>query len=640
MIYLRTLGPLDVAVDGSPAPADLLWRKNVALLLYLARAPARRCTRDHAIGLLWPDKDQAAARQSLREAVRVLRRCVGDAHLLTEGDQLQLMEGAVHLDTERFDGCVARHDWASAAPLIAGEFVEGFAVPDASAFEDWLLSERWHWRGRSMDALINHAEALLAAGDLLGADEPARRALKLDPLSDRALRTLMRRLALAGDGSAALDVHARFVQRATRERAAPEPETEALAKRLRSGRKWKLPDQALAADRSVEWRRVPLIGRERELANVLEQWRDVRSGGGGEDRLALVVVAAEAGGGKTRLAEEVVARIALDGGACAAMRAVPADQSHALNGIVSLARGGLIEAQGVAAAAPAALAALGQAASEWAERFPGAARAAGGGGQPSDLGAAVTEVLRSASAEQPVLLVFDDAQWIDRESLDVIETLLRDLARAPILVVIATADAGTAKIAELRARIGRDVRGVALTLGAFDSPAIQALVRWAFPSYAPEQVDRLSRRIAADSAGVPLLAAEICHAVAQGLDLDRTSGAWPRPFSTLQQTRPGDLPDTVVAAIRVGFNCLSKNAQAALTAAAVLGEPGGVAAAQVGKAAHLEGRALDAALDELEWRRWLVGDRESTYSFVARIVREVVDRDMVTAGQRQRILER
>ena len=630
MIYLRTLGPLDVTVDGSPAPADLLWRKNVALLLYLARAPARRCTRDHAIGLLWPDKDQAAARQSLREAVRVLRRCVGDAHLLTEGDQLQLVDGAAHLDTERFDGCVARHDWASAAPLIAGEFVEGFAVPDASAFEDWLQSERWHWRGRAMDALINHAEALLAAGDLLGADEPARRALKLDPLSDRALRTLMRRLALAGDGSAALDVYTRFAQRATREGAAPEPETEALAKRLRSGRKWKLPDQALAADRSVEWRRVPLIGRERELANVLEQWRDVRSG-----RLALVVVEAEGGGGKTRLAEEVLARIALDGGACAVMRAVPADQSHAFNGIVSLARGGLIEAPGVAAAAPAALAALGQAASEWAERFSGAARP--GRGEPSELGAAVIEVLRSASAEQPVLLVFDDAQWIDRESLDVIETLLRDLARAPILVFIATADAGTAKVAELRARIGRDVRGVAVTLGAFDSPAIQALVRWAFPSYAPEQIDRLSRRIAADSAGVPLLAAEICHAVAQGLDLDRTSGAWPRPFSTLQDTRPGDLPDTVVAAIRVGFNCLSKDAQAALTAAAVLGER--VSASQVGKAAHLEGRALDAALDELEWRRWLVGDREAMYSFVARIVREVVDRDMVTAGQRQRILQ-
>jgi hypothetical protein len=44
------------------------------------------------------------------------------------------------------------------------------------------------------------------------------------------------------------------------------------------------------------------------------------------------------------------------------------------------------------------------------------------------------------------------------------------------------------------------------------------------------------------------------------------------------------------------------------------------------------------ALDELEWHRWLVAEPRG-YSFVARIVRRVVERDMVTAGQRHRVLE-
>ena len=44
------------------------------------------------------------------------------------------------------------------------------------------------------------------------------------------------------------------------------------------------------------------------------------------------------------------------------------------------------------------------------------------------------------------------------------------------------------------------------------------------------------------------------------------------------------------------------------------------------------------ALDELEWHRWLVAEPRG-YSFVARIVRRVVERDMVTAGQRQRVLK-
>jgi hypothetical protein len=43
------------------------------------------------------------------------------------------------------------------------------------------------------------------------------------------------------------------------------------------------------------------------------------------------------------------------------------------------------------------------------------------------------------------------------------------------------------------------------------------------------------------------------------------------------------------------------------------------------------------ALDELEWHRWLVSEPRG-YSFVARLVRRVVERDLVTEGQRHRVL--
>jgi predicted ATPase len=269
---------------------------------------------------------------------------------------------------------------------------------------------------------------------------------------------------------------------------------------------------------------------------------------------------------------------------------------------------------------------------EWAEQFPAAARTPSA--QP--LGTAMIEALRAASVEQPLLVVLDDAHWLDDASLGVLEALVRDLAKAPLLVVLTTVpEPTTDKLAQLRAQIGRETPGVVLRPGTFDEEELHALVRWAFPKFTDEQHARLSRRIAADSAGVPLLAVEICHAIAQGLDLESTSGAWPRPLRTLDQTMPGDLPETIVAAIRVSFNCLSAPAQAALRAAGVLGDR--VPAERIGKAAALAGPARDGALDELEWRRWLVADAGG-YGFVAKIVREVVGRDMVTEGQRQRIL--
>jgi hypothetical protein len=44
------------------------------------------------------------------------------------------------------------------------------------------------------------------------------------------------------------------------------------------------------------------------------------------------------------------------------------------------------------------------------------------------------------------------------------------------------------------------------------------------------------------------------------------------------------------------------------------------------------------ALDELEWHRWLLAEPRG-YTFVARIVRQVLERDILTPGQRRRILE-
>src|SRR5437763_60351 len=76
--YCRVLGPVQVTLAGADAPPELLWRKHVALLVYLARSPRRRRTREHLVGLLWSERDEKQARHSLSEALRVFRRVLGD----------------------------------------------------------------------------------------------------------------------------------------------------------------------------------------------------------------------------------------------------------------------------------------------------------------------------------------------------------------------------------------------------------------------------------------------------------------------------------------------------------------------------------------------------------------------------------
>jgi DNA-binding SARP family transcriptional activator len=626
VISCQTLGPVGLSLDGAPAPPELLWRKHLALLVYLARSPRGR-TREHLVGLLWPDKPEAAARHSLNEAIRVLRRYLGDSSVDTAAGQVRLAPESVRLDVDRLEELARAGDWSAATRLIAGEFLEGFAIPDASGFEDWLAGERSTIRRRSIELLLNCGEELLQSGNAGRASVMAMRALSLEPRSEPALRLAMRSMALGGDRAAALELFQTFRARLVEEMgSSPDAATEALVERVRQERALRPAPIGSAGGRAEE-PRPPLVGREVELARLVGAVADACR----ERRAAVLVLQGDSGTGKTRLAEELLARLRLDGIAVAAMRAVEADRAEEWSGVLALARGGLLQAAGVAAAPSGALGVLAAAIPEWADRFPGSRREAGA---PS-YGRAMSDVLRAATEEQPLVLAVDDAHWLDQASLLALLAALRDLVAAPLILLLsADLQPPRAELEELRTRLGRDLRGTVLRLGPLHSADLRALARHMLPRFDEVEIERVVRRVATDSAGLPLLAVELLRAVALGLDLRGTPGAWPEPFKTLDQTLPGDLPDTVSAAIRVGFRRLSPTAQRALSVAAVLGDR--VPLERLAQALDLQLPEVAAALDELEWHRWLVCDSRG-YTFVARVVQQVVARDMLTPGQRQRL---
>jgi len=625
MISLQALGPVAVTVDGAASPPELLWRKHLALLVYLARSPRRTRTRDHLVGLLWSDKAESAARHSLNEALRVIRRAAGDGAITTQGEQVTLEEGVVALDADQLTSALASGDVAEAASLVAGEFLEGFTVPGASEFEDWLAAERQGWAAQGIAALARWSDAEAKAGRLDAATAAAERALALDPLSETAMMALLRAQALAGERAAALARYDGYAEQ-LRERlgTVPSATVAALAERIRRDRSGGRQGQGAA---TASERRAPLAGRVEQLQAAGAVWAGVRS----TTRAAVLAIVGDAGTGKSRLAEEVMARARLDGAAVTIMRAVPADQAEAGAGLLALASGGLVDAAGVAGAAAEALGALAEASPVWRERFPSAS-----GGTGVTVTKAIGAVLRTASEEQPVAVLVDDAHWLDEASVLGIESLVRDLAARPVLVVLTVpATHDHRSLEALAARIGRDLPGASVRLAPLRGDALRELVRWAMPAWSPDQVERLARRLALDSAGLPLLVVELLDAVRGGLDLAASPGAWPVPLRTLDQTLPGDLPDTIASAIRVSYRRLGPAGQKVAAAAAVLPEP--VTASRLARATELPKAEVEEALDALEWARWVQADGRG-YRYVARIVREVVARDMVTAGQRERLV--
>ena len=620
MIHCRTLGTIAIQVSDSAAPQQLTWRKNLALLVYLARSPHQRRSRDHLVGLLWPEKPEAAARHSLNEALRVIRRTAGDEAVVSETGYLRLAPDVVTLDVDELARLVESQEWNAAARLVNGEFLEGFAVPEASEFDEWLTHERLHWHRMSLRALLASAEALLASGLVDEAVKQAERARHLEPSSEAATSIAMRALAVSGNRAGALERYADLVTSLRSLQTEPGSEIRALAQRLREGR-----PSPPAPGKTPPPRPSPLIGRETELGELTNLWQRCRNGG----PASAAIILGDAGTGKSRLIEELVLRAVMDGASVSRARAVESDSAESLNGIRTLASGRLIDFPAVAAAPEEALANLGAQLGEWLERFP-ATRAR----HTMSIPQALIEVLRVSSQERPVLLILDDAHWLDGPSLLAIQGLLRDLRECPIMVVLAAAlQPPRIELESMIADIGHDVPGRIFKLGPLSSTAMGQLARWWLPQYGDGEIERVVRRVTADSAGLPLLAVELFRAVALGMDVLKLD-AWPQPNKTLDQTLPSDLPPSVVAAIRVAFRRLTKPAQQVLATGSVLSKP--VSADELARATALSLDETHAALDELEWHRWMVAEARG-YTFVARIVQATIARDMLTEGQRRRL---
>jgi DNA-binding SARP family transcriptional activator len=577
----------------------------LALLIYLARSPHGTRPRAHLVSLLWGDKPEQSARHSLNEALRVLRRCCGDS-LHTEGDTVRLDSASVALDLDAFDAAAAEKRWGEAAGLTAGEFMEGFSI----------------------EALSRHATSEIAKGNLGTSTRAATAALELAPTADQAARAVMRCLALTGDRAGALARYEEFTNRLDGELGAPpEQETEELAANIRMERVG-IEEQVDPPEIHAHTaRRAPLVGRSEELAVLLQAWQASVN----HSHSTFLVVEGDAGSGKSRLAQEILARARLDGAAVISMRGVEGDGELPGTGLLNLASDGLLAARGVAGATPAALASLATRSPAWAERFPPASETT-----PLPLPAAFGDILQAITEEQPVLIAVDDAHWIDRDSLVALLKYLRDLEQARLALLLITTPARTPEELErVRATIGRDTRGAAATLRPWDRESLTELARWYLPQYSDSELDRVVRRLVIDSAGLPLLAVEILHAVSLGMDLRDQASAWPEQFRTLDETLPSDLPDAIRAAIRVGYRRLSEEGQTILAAIAVMGERS--TTEDIAAATEFPAAVLHRQLDMLEWERWLVSDARG-YSFVARVPRDIVGQDMVTEGQRQRFL--
>ncbi len=220
----------------------LSGQKDRALLGFLAMSPGVRHAREKLAGMLWSDSGDRQARDSLKQALLRLRRCLGshaEGRLITDRQSVTLDAEGAWVDAQDFESLLTMRDPEAverAAELYNGDLLDGVMVRDAS-FEDWLQIERQRLRSLATEAWTELMARSLADGRRDRAVHAARRVLSLDPLHESACRTLMRVHAERGERSQALKLFETLRCRLRRELdVAPEPATVELYQSIRARR--------------------------------------------------------------------------------------------------------------------------------------------------------------------------------------------------------------------------------------------------------------------------------------------------------------------------------------------------------------------------------------------------------------------
>lgn len=482
-LQFRVLGPLEVlTADGTPLRLGSgLQRAALAAMLV---ADGRVVSVDALVDALWGLHPPRTAVPGLRTYVSRLRSVLGDAgdpdvRLLRRPPGYRLQVG--RLDVRDFRSLAA-------------------AAADAAGADEWPAAARAAtdalalWRGRFLADLAEHpwvveeserladlqeqCSSILVTGLLRrgAAGEAVVRSGRLVqnfPLRERARRLHMLALYAAGRAPEALATYADFVAIVGTELGLqPGPELrEVQAAILRhepdliervAGSEWAarptVPTRpggwaapAPGVATTITAATACVVGRERELAAIDEA---LDAAGAGRGRC--LALTGPPGIGKTRLAAETADRAGRRGFRVAATRCPDDDATPAwwpLRDLV-LACGGD------------------------PERLLRPAPHTDADAMRYRVYEAFAAAVATAAAQQPILLVIDDLQWIDPSSLGCLRFLAETIARRPILIVVTVRDEGFERPDLRRAgsALGRAVLGDRLALPALDAQSAGALL--------------------------------------------------------------------------------------------------------------------------------------------------------------------
>ena len=405
-----------------------------ALLAYLALNRHQPQTRATIITALWPDTSESSGRNRLRNLLYQLRQVLPEHDALITIDPTSLkwltdtdcdldiahFEAELALASQQTESLSRELHLARAVELYNGDLVPG-------CVDEWIEEPRLRLRNQLTDALAELISLAEVRHAWDAAEEYTERLLRHDPLHEATYCRAMQSCARRGELAGVMRIYARCCDVLAQELdVEPSAATQSLYRQLTT---LSAPVGSPSADTRRVDKPATLVGRDNEWHALQRLWQQVQNG---ESRLA--VIQGEAGIGKTRLCQDLLDWV---------------KEEHAY-----VASASCYAVEGTLAFAPAAewlrtepfWQSLGSLENEWlvavARLLP---ELRGRFKQLSALSQTEDSLQRQhfftalavALLEhgQPVLLLVDDLQWADQETLDWLHYLIRYETPTPLLVL-------------------------------------------------------------------------------------------------------------------------------------------------------------------------------------------------------------
>ncbi len=446
MLQLRALGNAEIATDTSTlTPSQEIV---FAAALYLVLERERRVSRSALAELLWPGVDPSIRSHRLRQTLLQLKKL--GVQVIADRDTVRI-SAQVQADTDRIEAS----DLSALGRESSLDFLPGYSPRFSEPYADWVDRKRSQMSSVCSRVLVAEIGRERARANWNAVDGIARSVLRLDPYNESAVLAFSEACAMRGQKREAVKLIDDYLREIGGNTDIRLP-AQLLRKRI---------VEAATNTSVVALGESAFVGRDGEVETLTLRLKQAQKGHGGA-----CLLLGEPGIGKSKLASEIARFASLQGIRTQTVSCQRTNVDRPLSVLVDLVPW-LRDMPGALGCSQETLLAL-RRLTDFDTRLGELSSAvAESHALHRALRSALFDLLDAITDEVPLLLIFDDVQWIDRISAEIIAEMIAWSATKRLLVVMNSRHGATG-LTDLFIPEGTDV----IKLRALPGDAARALL--------------------------------------------------------------------------------------------------------------------------------------------------------------------